>query len=158
MGYYFQAAAILIWWLGIFGSELFYAYFSFDEIPKSTFVHFALPDAVAISACSIYAAKSGKIWVKALILGAYLYASLFCVSAAIQTRSGYLGMSIMLLGTLFNIHLLFEEKIVRRSLPSNTRLIFGKALLQSAVAWAITLIALPMVILNATQAAEINYQ
>ncbi|MGA0334529.1 MAG: methyltransferase family protein [Kiritimatiellia bacterium] len=149
--YFVQGIAVLLWWLAIVSRPEFYRMFAFAGIDKAVFVHFALPDLLLLVGGSFWVAVRRNRGIQWLILGAFLYATLFCLSASIVKGSGYLGTLIMMLGCLFNLHLVFEEKLVRRNTAENLRYVFFKSLFQSAVAWFLTLYLLPVLLVHSTR-------
>jgi len=149
MGYLFQATAIVFWWLAILASPRTYELFAFTGVSKGLFLCFALPDLAGLVLLSGLAFRLGTpVW-KGATLGGFLYSALLCLALSVQTRSGYVGTTAMLLGVIFNLHLTFGRKLVRRNRDSNAAKILLKSAAQSAVIWTITLFLIPEILLRA---------
>lgn len=152
--YLLQSALISAWWVGLASSQAFFAAFQFDEIPPTAFWAFLGPDIILIAGLSSVRAyyKNGAI--EFVILGAFGYASLYCVNAAILTASGYLSTTLMLLGLAYNGFLSFNSSLFRPSSTSLSRNVV-KTLVQICCIWMLTLAAIPYVILDAFDALTI---
>lgn len=147
--YLLQAVLITFWWLGITLSSSFYEVFEFPGIDRDMFRAFLLPDLVIIALLSLYRAYRPSRDVQLIILGAFLYATLFCVSASIIGRGGYLSSSIMLLGFFYNVFLCYQERMFRVARSSSIVANALKTLVQVVCVWSLTLVLFPVVILKA---------
>lgn len=150
-GYLLQAALIAVWWLGLGMSPWFFAAFQFEGISELTFWGFLFPDLLLITGLSVvrgYYAATALEWV---ILGAFGYATLYCVNITLLTGSGYLPSTLMLLGLAFN-GLLCANRSLFRNASSHLLGNALKTLVQIICMWTILLVAIPAVILEAFDA------
>lgn len=144
----FQAALIIVWWAGISLSESFFAVFQFPGIGHEIFSAFFIPDIAVIVILSIIRAYWKSRDLQLIILGAFLYATLFCVNASLATSGGYFSTVIMLLGLVYNFFLCYNEKMFRVAETSLTANII-KTLIQIICIWFLTLVLFPFLILTA---------
>lgn len=86
-----------------------------------------------------------------LILGAFGYASLYCVNATVLTASGYLPTALMLVGLAYNAFLCFNGSLFRASSTNFPRNAL-KTLIQVVCIWVLALVSIPYVILDAFDA------
>jgi protein-S-isoprenylcysteine O-methyltransferase Ste14 len=149
--YLLQAALISAWWVGLASSETFFAAFQFDQIPPTAFWAFLAPDVIVIAALSAIRANRESNAIEYVILGAFGYASLFCVNATVLTASGYLPTILMLLGLAYNTLLCFNDSLFRRSSTNRMKNMI-KTLIQIVCIWILTLVVIPYVILDAFNA------
>ena len=149
--YLFQSALICVWWVGLASSEVFFAAFQFDQIPPAAFWSFFAPDIIVIAALSTVRAYRQNRAIEYIILGAFGYASIYCVNATVLTASGYLPTGLMLLGLAYNILLCFSESLFRASSTSRAQNAL-KTLIQIVCIWILALVVIPYVILDAFDA------
>ena len=149
--YLLQAALISVWWVGLASSQFFFAAFQFDEIPPTAFLAFFAPDIILIAGLSTARAYHKNAAFEYVILGAFGYASLYCVNATVLTASGYLPTALMLLGLAYNAFLCFNNSLFRTSSANLTRNVV-KTLIQIVCIWVLALIVTPYVILDAFDA------
>ncbi len=149
--YLFQAALISVWWVGLASSQVFFNAFQFDQIPPTAFWAFFAPDIVVIAALSVVRARKRSTAIEYVILGAFGYASLYCVNATVLTASGYLSSLLMLVGLGYNVFLCFNNSLFRTSSTSLAGNV-AKTLIQVVCIWGLTLLAIPYVILDAFSA------
>jgi len=144
--YLLQAALICLWWVGLVTNQAFFGAFQFDEISPTAFWAFFIPDIVLIAGLSTVRAYRRLALLEYVILGAFGYASLYCVNATILTHSGYLPTGLMLLGLGYNIFLCFSESLFRNS---NSNASFAqnvtKTLVQIVCIWILALVVFPVI-------------
>lgn len=146
--YLLQAALISAWWVGLATNRIFFAAFQFDEIPPTAFWAFFAPDVILIAALSAVRAYRKLTILEYVILGAFGYASLYCVNASFLTRSGYLSTGLMLLGLGYNFFLCFNESLFRNSSASFIHNV-AKTVIQIVCIWILALVVIPFIILDA---------
>ncbi|MFN3152023.1 methyltransferase family protein [Bremerella sp.] len=146
--YLLQAALISAWWVGLASNGVFFAAFQFDAIPSTAFWAFFAPDVILIAALSTVRAYKQNSAIELVILGAFAYASLYCVNATVLTASGYLPTGLMLLGLAYNGFLCFSDSAFRVSSTSMTWNAI-KTLIQTVCIWTMALVIVPYVILDA---------
>ncbi len=146
--YLFQAALICLWWIGLASNPKFFAAFQFTGIPPVAFWCFLVPDLLAIAGLSIARAYRQPKALEYVILGAFSYATLYCCSATVLTRSGYLPTGLMLLGLGYNLFICFNPSLFRVSASSLFANVL-KTFLQIVCIWTLTLVVIPYVILEA---------
>ena len=149
--YLLQAALISVWWVLLASSSVVFDAFQFDQIPPIAFWAFFAPDVILISALSAVRAYQKNAGLEYVILGAFGYASLYCVNATILTSSGYLPTILMLVGLAYNAFLCFNDSLFRTSSASLPRNVI-KTLIQVVCIWILALVVIPFVILDAFDA------
>ncbi|MEQ1906130.1 MAG: hypothetical protein ABL888_18235 [Pirellulaceae bacterium] len=77
--YLLQAALISAWWVGLASSQFFFDAFQFNQIPSTAFWAFFAPDIILIAALSTMRGYQKNAAIEYIILGAFGYASLYCV-------------------------------------------------------------------------------
>lgn len=147
--YLFQAVLILSWWLALTLSASFYEVFEFPGIEREVFASFLIPDIAIIGLLSLYRAYKQSRDIQLIILGAFLYATLFCINASIIGRGGYLSSSVMLLGFFYNLFLCYENRMFRVSSTSSVYTNSFKTAVQIICVWSLTLVLFPLLILKA---------
>ena len=152
--YLLQAALISGWWVGLASSQTFFAAFQFDQISPTAFRAFFAPDIILIAALSTLRAYRKNADIEYVILGAFGYASLYCVNATVLTTSGYLSSALMLLGLAYNVFLCFNESLFRASSTNFARNVV-KTLIQVVCIWILALVVIPYVILDAFESLAI---
>lgn len=152
--YLLQAALISGWWVGLASSQTFFAAFQFDQISPTAFRAFFAPDIILIAALSTLRAYRKNAAIEYVILGAFGYASLYCVNATVLTTSGYLSSALMLLGLAYNVFLCFNESLFRASSTNFARNVV-KTLIQVVCIWILALVVIPYVILDAFESLAI---
>lgn len=152
--YLLQSALISAWWVGLASSQLFFDAFQYDGFPSTAFWAFFAPDVVLIAGLSIIRAYRESTSVEYVILGAFAYATLYCVNATALTASGFLPTALMLLGLAYNFFLCFSSTLFR---PSSTNLLKNalKTLVQIICIWILALAVIPYVILDAFEALTV---
>jgi protein-S-isoprenylcysteine O-methyltransferase Ste14 len=146
--YLLQATLILLWWIGMLLNQDFYDAFQFSDISKTAFNSFFLPDLLIISILSIIRAYNEKKELGLIILGGFAYASLYCINATILTKSGFLATTVMALGLAYNIFLVYEKQLFRKSNTTNILTNGIKTIIQIICVWTITLLIFPIIILK----------
>ena len=132
-------------------SEYIYSLFSFSGIAKESFYYFVTPDLLCISLLSAIVAYKPSEKMQFIILGAFLYATLFCLHASIAGEEGYLSTILMLLGSMFNILLCFGQSIFRESTTNNVFLNLFKSFIQTIFFWTVSLVLIPFIIIKVTK-------
>lgn len=146
--YLLQAALISVWWVGLASSRFIFDAFQFDEISPTAFWAFFAPDVILIAALSTVRAYCKNVAIEYVILGAFGYASLYCVNATALTASGYLPTALMLIGLAYNVFLCFNGSLFRQATTNLTRNAL-KTLIQVVCIWVLALVVIPYVILDA---------
>lgn len=113
--YLFQAALIISWWIGISSNESFFKLFQYPSISQQMFSAFLIPDVVVLGMLSLSRAYYKSRGLQFIILGAFLYATLFCCNASLLTSGGIFPTAVMLLGLGYNLFLCFGERAFRTS-------------------------------------------
>ena len=113
--YLLQAALITTWWAGLTISPSFFGAFQFTGFPPASFWAFFAPDIFLIATLSIIRAYHKNTAIEFVILGAFGYATLYCVNATVLTRSGYLPSGLMTLGLFYNFFLCCNDFMFRSS-------------------------------------------
>lgn len=148
VGYLLQAVLVLAWWMGLTTSDKFFDAFQFPNITRTAFNSFFLPDVLAIVTLSLARVYKFNLHLQFVILGAFLYATLFCVNASMMTNGGYLPTTMMLLGLGFNYLLCFDQRLFRNARPSNMFANALKTLIQIVSIWFVALFAIPCLLLR----------
>lgn len=149
--YLLQATLVSVWWIGLTVSDRFFAAFQFDGLSPLAFWSFFGPDMVLIAGLSIWRTYVRNRTVELIVLGAFAYATLYCLNATLLTGSGYLSTGLMVLGLGYNVFLCFGDALFRvatTGLWSNA----WKTGLQVVCAWGLALVVLPYVLLDAFSA------
>ena len=147
--YLLQAALIALWWAGLAGSRSFFHAFQFEGIPPVAFWSFLGPDVLVIAALSVYRAYRRVPALEYVVLGAFAYASLYCLNATLLTRSGVLPTGLMLAGLAYNFFLCRAPVLFRNTASTSLAWNAVKTLVQIVCVWALALVVLPWVILDA---------
>ena len=140
--YLLQAALISSWWFGLVISERFLSAFLFEGISETAFWAFMAPDLLMIASLSGARAYRDSKALEFIILGAFAYATLYCLNASMLTGSGLLPSGLMVLGLAYNLFLLWGHRVFRNSstgLLGNTL----KTLVQVICIWFMTLVLIP---------------
>jgi protein-S-isoprenylcysteine O-methyltransferase Ste14 len=145
--YLFQAVIIILWWIGISFSQSFSHAFQFPGIGHEVFSALVIPDIAAIVVLSIIRAYWKSRDLQLIILGAFLYATLFCVNATYVTFGGYFSTATMLLGLGFNFFLCYNDRMFRVA-DASDRANAIKTLIQIFCVWLLTLVLVPFLILK----------
>lgn len=146
--YLLQAALIGLWWLGLATSQRFFDAFQFDGVSSISFWSFVAPDIVFIAGLSIARAYINRTELEWTVLGAFGYATLYCVNACLLTGSGFLPTGLMLLGFSYNTLLCFGTTLFRNSTSPILHNAI-KTLVQIICIWLLALVVIPYVILDA---------
>ncbi len=157
--YLLQATLISLWWIGLLINQDFYTAFQFPGIGNTAFNSFMLPDLIIVAFLSTIRAYKNRSELDYIILGGFGFATLYCVNATILTKGGFLSTIIMLLGLCYNLFLINETKVFRKSNTNSSVLNGIKTILQIICVWTITLFVFPMLIMNSfgETSTEINH-
>lgn len=156
IGYSFQALIISAWWIGIVHSNKFYSYFEFNSISKPLFQCFLVPDVVAISLLSLVICYKPLKELQFIVLGAFAYAAIFCLSVTIRFGGGEISSLVMLLGLFYNGFLCYQKQSFKKAQSENNTFNLLKTSLQTIFIWAIFLIVIPYFFLRAENKIPIS--
>jgi protein-S-isoprenylcysteine O-methyltransferase Ste14 len=147
--YLLQATLVSLWWIGLLINQDFYDAFQFPGIGKTAFNSFLLPDLVVVAFLSIIRAFfKKKKELDYVILGGFVFATLYCINATMLTKGGFLATTVMILGLSYNLFLINEKRLFRKSNTSNTFINGIKTMLQIICVWTITLFIFPTLIMD----------
>jgi len=146
--YLLQAILVPAWWAAILLSPRIYAAFQYTGISQSQFGLFRTSDLVVISGLSLIAWRRPTMTLRAVMVGAFAYATAWCMAASWSTRSGYLGTALMAMGLLANIFALIGSKCFFRKSHSSKSMNAIETTIQSTIIWVIFLFAIPFLILK----------
>lgn len=155
-GAYFslQGAAVTLWWLLLVFFPSTRGYFQMDPASEATLLAFWLPDLLLLAFGSLVAGTlcfrgsslaTAAVW---LTSGAVSYASLYCLSLAILTGAGWLGVTLMLPAMLLSVTSAlavspFAEKLFRQARPASSGWNLAKTGTQILIFWGVLLFLLP---------------
>lgn len=148
-GYLLQAFLILAWWIGLSVSESFFAAFQFPGIPPIAFKAFLGPDLCLIAGLSLVRGYRKQRELEWIILGAFAYATIYCVQATILTQGGYLGTVMMLVGLGYNSLLCFHRWSFLPAKHSGHWFNGAKTTIQIISVWFATLVFIPHLLVQA---------
>ena len=154
--YLFQSTLIVIWWILISIDENIYQFFSFSSITKKAYFNLLVPDLALLGVLSLVRAYWKNRDLSLIILGAFSYATLFCINASFSGLDGLLPTSIMFFGWMFNLFLCYPKKFMRESITKSKRVLAVKTIIQIICFWALFLIAIPLIIAH-TVADEVIF-
>lgn len=147
--YLLQSVLIIAWWVAISLSDSFYKVFEYPGMEPKVFSAFFIPDIATIALLSLYLGYKSSRSVQLIILGAFLYAALFCVNASLLSGGGYFPTTVMLIGLSYNVFLCFGSRMFRTAtspgLVENTL----KTIVQVICIWFLTLVVIPFLMLKA---------
>jgi protein-S-isoprenylcysteine O-methyltransferase Ste14 len=147
--YLIQANLIMLWWIGMSFFPDFYQAFQFPGIPSVAFNSFFTPDMFILCLLSLIRAYKKIRELEYIILGGFAFATLYCFHASFLTQGGYISSVLMLLGLFYNLFVVFQNHIFRKSKSQSFKLNILKTILQIICVWFTTLIFLPWLILTA---------
>lgn len=147
-GYLLQATLISLWWLGLSVSDHFFNAFQFPEIGSKAFNSFFVPDLIVIAILSVVRAYLSKRELEFIILGGFAYGTFYCINASILTQGGYLATTVMSLGLMYNLFLIFQGQVFRESESKNTLINGLKTFVQIVCVWSITLVLFPWLLMD----------
>ncbi|HCD53364.1 MAG TPA: hypothetical protein DEQ34_13015 [Balneolaceae bacterium] len=149
--YLFQAALIILWWVMISVNDHVYSVFSYTIINKQSYFALLVPDVLLLGILSLIRAYFKKEVLGYIILGAFSYATLFCINASFLGHDGLIPTTIMTFGLFFNLYLCFPKYFHRQS-DSNSLLYNSiKTTIQILSFWLLFLVLIPYIILLNTQ-------
>ncbi|MBK8848713.1 MAG: isoprenylcysteine carboxylmethyltransferase family protein [Saprospiraceae bacterium] len=151
LAYIFQALLISVWWLVMLLDDAFRAAFSYKSADEHLMSFFIFPDFIVLVLLSLIRSYKRQNWIEYVILGGFAYASLFCLSLTIVTKSGFLPTGTMLLGLGFNVFIVFSEKLFIASRHNNVWINAIKTMVQIVLIWTLTLFVIPALIINTTR-------
>ena len=154
-----QAIGVAGWWIALTFNHEARALFAMGPDP-TPLLAFRIPDMVlmiggSVAVATLIAVRHSlvipAIW---FVTGATAFATIYCLSFALITDTGWLGFAIMagttILSGNFAIGLspALSSEMFRTSRPGNTRWIMFKTFAQIVVVWTLILIVIPLVILE----------
>lgn len=154
-----QGLAVLGWWILLVLAPATRAYFQMGA-SETTLMAFWLPDlfllalgSLAAGALCLYENRFAihAVW---FVVGAISYASFYCLSFALMTDTGWLGVVFMfpamVISGNFAVGLTpaFNEAMFRRSKDARTGWILTKTLTQIVVVWSLILVVFPALIVH----------
>lgn len=148
-GYLIQATLIAFWWFGLFVNDIFYSAFQYPGISELAFNSFLAPDLILIATLSVIRGYRPIKELEFVILGAFGFATMYCINASLLTHGGYLSTTLMILGFCYNFFLVFSSKLFKESSSSNVYFNGFKTIVQILCVWTITLIVFPALLLKA---------
>jgi protein-S-isoprenylcysteine O-methyltransferase Ste14 len=160
-GIYFaiQGLATAVWWLFLIFLPASRAYFQMGD-SETVLLSFWLPDLLLMAAGSIVAAalcfaKSQLIAIALwFVTGAVSYAALYCLSFALRTDTGWLGVTLMLPAMLWSGVLAValspaKDSMFRRAKsPASDGWILTKTGVQVVIIWTLILFIIPFFIVQ----------
>jgi protein-S-isoprenylcysteine O-methyltransferase Ste14 len=146
--YLFQAVLICLWWISISVSEDIYQIFAYNSIGKTTFCHLLVPDIILLGLLSALRAYWDKRDLGLIILGAFAYATLFCINASLSSLDGAVPTLTMIFGLVFNIFLVYPQSFMKSSQVSSFGINLFKTSIQVVCFWALFLGILPFILLR----------
>jgi protein-S-isoprenylcysteine O-methyltransferase Ste14 len=146
--YLFQAALLCLWWVGLTVSSSFFEAFQYEGIPPVSFWSFFAADMIFLVTLSVFRAYWKNVLVEFMILGAFGYATVFCLNASLLTASGFLSSGVMTLGLAYNVFLCFGSSLFRNS-SSGLAWNSVKTVVQIVCIWILALVVIPYVLLDA---------
>jgi hypothetical protein len=150
LGYRVQAVVVVLWWIGMKWVPGVYEVFAFPGVEREVLFWFGLPDLVVLGGGAVWAGSRwrGHRMAGAAVLGGYLYATLWCLSASVRTGGGWFGTMVMSWAVLLNVLLLGRQSLFQVSDQTRPGWTGMKTALQSAGIWIMGLWLFPWVILE----------
>lgn len=149
LAYRMQAVAVVLWWVGMKGVPGVYELFAYPGLSREQLFWFGLPDLVVLGGGALWAGRrEGSRIAGAVVLGGFLYATLWCLSASVRTGGGWFGTMLMSLAVMLNVLLLGRQSLFRVCDNEQPAWVGVKTFLQSAVIWGLCLGVFPWVILS----------
>ena len=145
--YLFQSSLIILWWVLISVNEEFYRLFSFSEITKQSYFALLAPDLLLLGILSLVRTYKTSRDLSLIILGAFAYATLFCINAALLGGDGIIPTITMMFGLAFNIYLCYPGFFARSSASKSFYINFFKTVIQILSFWTLFLGIIPYLIL-----------
>lgn len=149
LAYWMQALAVVLWWVGMKWIPGVYDVFAFPGVSREQLFWFGLPDLVVLGGGAVWAARRAESRIAgAVVLGGFLYATLWCLSASVRTGGGWFGTMVMSWAVMLNVLLLGRQGLFRVCDDERPVWMALKTFLQSAVIWVMGLWLFPWVILE----------
>lgn len=145
--YLFQASLISVWWVLISVCDEFYLLFSFSEISRESYFALLVPDLLLLGVLSLVRAYKESRGLSLIILGAFSYATLFCINASFLGSDGFLPTATMVFGLVFNVYLCYPKFFNRNSVTESLLKNSFKTLIQVLSFWTLFLGVIPYLIL-----------
>lgn len=147
--YLLQATIVAGWWLSLWMYPSLYDHFLFPGFSRVAFDSFMVPDLLIITLLSVVRAYTRHSVLDYVILGGFAFATLYCINASFLTKGGYLSSLLMILGTCYNLFLIFDDQLFRVSSTRNVWINGLKTVVQIICVWPITLLVIPALIVSA---------
>jgi len=147
IAYIFQAFIVLLWWIGIIVIDDFYKVFEYTSLSKKIFLCFMAPDVIVIAILSLIKSYTKIKNIEYVILGGFLYATLFCFAVSVTSGDGRISTLAMTLGLCFNSFLCFSKYTLRSAKLNSVAINYAKTIVLIICTWGIFLGVLPCFIL-----------
>lgn len=145
--YLFQSVLIIIWWILITLNEDIYSIFSYSAISVDSYFNLLVPDLGLLGILSLIRAYKTSRDLSLIILGAFSYATLFCINATITGLDGFLPTTVMIFGLAFNLLLCYPKSFLKESSTSNKYILVVKTTIQIISFWTLFLGIIPGMII-----------
>jgi protein-S-isoprenylcysteine O-methyltransferase Ste14 len=151
-----QGFAVIAWWLILLLMPQSRIYFALEKTSETSLLAFWLADLIFLAigslALSFLCFRESKMltYVLWLVVGAFGYATIYCLAFAMLTDIGWLGVVMMSIAAVwsgnFAIGLSLKEMVFREAKPTSTNWILIKTFSQIAVVWTLVLVVFPNII------------
>ncbi len=151
-----QGVAVIVWWAVLFSFPPVRQYFAIERISETSLMAFWLADLLflgigSIVACWLCCRNDQYMRVAAwFVTGAVSYVAVYCLTLAIMTDVGWLGVTLMVPAMIwsgvFAVGLSFEKTMFRMAAEASNRWIILKTFTQIVVVWFIILGIFPYLI------------
>jgi len=151
-----QGLAVIAWWTVLFFAPASRRYFLLDRNSETSLLAFWLADLSFLGVGSLVAAwlcnrdheyKKIATW---FVTGAVSYVAIYCVTLAVMTDFGWLGVTLMfpamIWSGVFSVGVSFTKTMFRPAADTSTNWILLKTLVQIVVVWSIILVFFPYLI------------
>jgi protein-S-isoprenylcysteine O-methyltransferase Ste14 len=151
-----QGLGVFAWWAVLFLIPASRQYFRLDPSSDTSLLAFWLPDLVFLGVGSF--ATASLLWTDSryarhavwLVSGAIAYAMFYCLSSALMTDVGWLGVVLMFPAMIwsgnFAIGTTMADGMFREATESSSGWIVTKTSIQIVVAWSVILLVMPYLI------------
>lgn len=149
-----QGIAVALWWLILILIPATRKFFGGEGVFENFLLAFWLPDLLLVAAASIilaglvFTANKLADSVAWFVTGAVSYAGFYCLSFAMITDTGWLGVALMLPMMLWSGVFSFgvspfKKAIFRQAEPAQVNWILAKTLIQIIIVWGLILFIIP---------------
>ena len=154
----FQGVAVVVWWIVLWRVPSVREWFVAPGWTESSLLAFWVPDLVIGGAGSMLAAwlvlrasrwAGPALW---LVVGAMLYATVYCVAASFATDGAWLNVALMTPAAVASLALaglsaIPADRLMRPAAPASAGRNIARTLAQCTVVWGVTLTLLPALLL-----------